>query len=719
MRRFLVTAFVGVVLFAAVAWATGLYRPYTPPENKAKKPTKTDPKSQVERAKQRLGDPGPRLYQGPRVDNRVPPRKESGNDPIIIANGHLAVPTNNKLDVPVRVDGKLLCVGRPIAEKDRQPGDVPVPTLQGGKKRIVYYRQLQEGAFVSPNEIVAVIDPILALNQVALKDAKLGAAKADKKAADALQKYYEAEYLRAKGLHDKGKGYISEAEYQIAVAQWLKADQDMASKREAVTVADRELDEAKTLLDFHYLRNVIPANPAVKTPYQQSIIKTVVKSPGEAVKNQDAILQIHNIARLRAEGLVDVQFLRSLQRGMEVEVYPTIPREPLRTFVGHRGAINAVAVSGDDKEPLIISASEDSTVRVWQRKYQDERCVWYHQAPVRAVACTPPGAKHNYCLTGCADGTVRLYDLDKLDSKPLVKEAMPYKDPINCLAFSPDGQWFATGTESGAIALWDPEADQTWAKEPKPKYTFHHELSHLGAVTSLYFTPDLQIVSAGRDNTLRVWTLYKKAAQLNDNMPLTERSGRVTNLGISPDGKYMLFDQEKRLQVMSVRDGRTIGEVKDLSTPTPFERFAIFSPDGSLILTGSSSEGRIQLWRAPTGKARMHEVREFIPRGASSPTCAAFGEDKKLAALATRDTRGKKGTRDADRVFAVTGTREGSIHLWAVPPKKLVDQTIIGKITFVDSTVEASTRQARVWVDFNNDNGELRPNETVTGVVPR
>jgi WD40 repeat protein len=716
MRRLFVTLFVGLVVFAVVAWATGLYQPYLPEKEKPKAAAKDDARTAAVRRIQETIDWGQRLYRGRPVDDRISVRR-LGADPIVIPDCHLAVPTTEKLDVPSRVDGKLLFVGQPVsrAAYGSNPSVKRAPTYKDGKKDWIYYRPLQEGSFVDSDEVVAVIDPTLALNQVALKEAKLNSAKADRKASAALAEYYGAELRRAEGLRSR-KG-IAEAEYAIAVAQYEKAKQELTSKQEAITMADRELKEAQTMLQYHYLSNTIPDGSGSDARLRRSIIRTVFKGPGESVKNLDPVLQIHNISRLRAEGLADVQYLHSLREGTHVEVYPSRRREPLRTFVGHRGAINAVAVSGDERDPLVVSGSDDNTARVWQRRQKEEKQVWYHDTAVRAVACSPAGVKRNYCLTGCADGTVRLYDLDKLSPEPL-KKAPLHKEAVNCLAFSPDGKWFATGTEGGTIALWNVEAHQTWADDPEPKYTFRTDLGHLGAVTALHFTPDLQLVSAGRDNTLRVWTLYEKGARLNHDRALTDRSGSVADLGVSRDGKYLLFDQEKNLQVMSVKDGRTVGVIKDPSGATPFESFAVFSPDGTLVLTSSASEGRLQLWRAPTGAARMHEVRQFVTQDASTPTCAAFGEDAKLAALADPKSERTAGAHDAHRVFAVTGSREGAVYLWAVPGQKQVDQKTLGTIRLVESYVEASTRQARVWVEVDND-GELRPGETVTVVVPR
>src|SRR5262249_54341092 len=151
----------------------------------------------------------------------------------------------------------------------------------------------------------------------------------------------------------------------------------------AINVARNEAVEAETVVDFHYLRNPIrlpddgrPGDPPT------IFVKTVYKNPGEAVKNQEAVVHLHSIRRLRAEGLVGVQYLDGLSEGDQGGVEPPRRRKPLRYFPGHRGEITAVAVSRDPKDPFIISGSEDGTARVWRRTQYGEVQIWRHPAAV-------------------------------------------------------------------------------------------------------------------------------------------------------------------------------------------------------------------------------------------------------------------------------------------------------------------------------------------------
>jgi WD40 repeat protein len=294
---------------------------------------------------------------------------------------------------------------------------------------------------------------------------------------------------------------------------------------------------------------------------------------------------------------------------------------------------------------------------------------------------------------------VRLWDLDNLDAAPVLLKNNPHRDAVTALAFSPDGRWFATGGADNLICLWSTE-DASLAYPFEARHGVDNPPQ--GQVTALAFTPQCRLVSAGRDNALRVWDLFTKGPRLLGS-PITDRSGTVPMLGVSQDGQQMLFDQGKTLQVLSVQDGRTEAVVKKPSTATPFETLALFSPDASLILTAGAAEGRLQLWRAPTAASRAFEVRVLSSTDRSPATCATFAP---------------KDMTVAGRAFAVSGSREGQVILWPLPtPKEIDEAPVSGVLSLVESSVEASGRQARIGVEINNSNNRLIPGKQATVVV--
>jgi WD40 repeat protein len=704
MRGFLITILLGLGLFAGVAWYLDLWPHLVttmvpPPETAHDSATKV------------AQELGPELYKPVPL---VSPARDANDlshlkDPIVI-DGHLVVTEKQEVsgisasDNSSKRSQRILFIGEPIPDDaPAPPGPVYAAKINMGDKEVVKrYRRLEEGARVKQDQIVGMLDYSLALNDATSKKTKIDAAKADLTASIKTKLEVQSRLDRMNALRQQSAKFVTPEEYDGMKLQYDRYYYEEEAKRVAVTQAEIDYQQAEIILKEHEIRNRLPGI---------SILKTIYKHAGEAVKELDPVLQLFNIDRLRAEGLVEVQYFDQLREGMTVSLEPREEAAPLRVLNEHRGEVNAVAVSGHEKNPLIVSASHDGTVRVWNRMLPRAVRVLYHPASVRSVACSPRGAKKQWLLTGCSDGTLRLYDLDRDSDQPVWdstkgEQTNPHRDAITALAFSPDGTWFATGGEDNTIGLWQTEG-------AKLLYPFDAEHGvdnpHQGTITALHFTPQCQLVSASRDNTLRVWELRTKGAHLVGE-PITGRGGSVGSLGVSADGAWALLDKGKMLQVISLVDRRTQSVLQNPSGATPFETLALFSPDARLIMTAGAAEGRLQLWRSPTDGKRGFEVRQLAPLERSPVTCAAFAHDAGIA---------------PDGSFAVSGTKDGYVYIWPVPNREKVSRHCIEnlKLTLIENSLDSNTRQVRIGVNVLNPindeypTGRLMPGRPVNIVI--
>jgi WD40 repeat protein len=381
--------------------------------------------------------------------------------------------------------------------------------------------------------------------------------------------------------------------------------------------------------------------------------------------------------------LVGAQHLPRLREGQKAVIQPSQEQSPQQTFTGHLQDITGVAVSKD--AALILSASEDGTVRVWSRSARHEQRVLRHPAPARCVACTAPSASGNRCLVGGANGSAWLWDLAKPGDAPMQELRGTHHGPVTCVAFSPDGQMCVTGGEDHDICLWE-------VATGKLRYCF--PAGHLGAVTVLHFPQPARVISAGRDNALRVWALDERAARLETT--LDHRSGDVPQLGVSADGQRVLLDQDNALHVLSLPGAVSQGTLRHASGGNHFSTLALFSPDAGLVLTGGVFEGRLHLWRMPTEAAPSCEVRQLIAPDRSPATCAAFAPNGS---------------------FLVTATRSRQVLVWPLPSAEELRREYPATITLVEQAVESSARQIRIWAELPNPDGRLVPGTTVTMTI--
>jgi WD40 repeat protein len=606
-----------------------------------------------------IGSPLYEPKEWPTVKTQATP-----SDPIVIANSQLTIST--KQDAFSHNDGTLYFIGTEI-----KPGETVLP------ERVIVspfdskqqFKLLREGDRVERGDLLAWVDDRRARAAVASRAAGVVAAKKEREAATKVVAATKTNLDMTEAAFKKGAA--SELELLKARVEYDRAMADEKVKEANITKAEAELSEAQVLLSLHEIRASVSGT-----------VGKVYRHQGEAVKaNEQPIVLVQGLGKLKVEGVLDAQYANRLQLGQSVMIEPTLQDAPQKVLVGHMQTITAIAVTKDPKNPLIVSASEDRTVRIWDRTTQLR--ILPHNTAVRAVATTFVDGK-NWCLTGSDDGIVRLWDLSEAESKP--KELKGHTGVIHVVEFSPDGSTCATADER-ELRLWD-------VAKGELKYKFPP--AQRGQITSIQFLPQTKLLTVGRDNTLRLWALGQKGAKLETTVD--RRSGDVGLLNVSLDGRKLLYDQGRSLHVLGLPDQRTLNVLQNPSEAGKFSTFALFSPDGRLVLTAGHSEGRLQLFRLNEDSLRATELRQFSADRSSQSTCAAFAPDGS---------------------FAVTGSQDRKVYVWTIPPKTEIDRQWPATIANIEANID-STRQIRVTADYINskDRPELLPGTTVTIVVP-
>src|SRR5947209_16532375 len=214
---------------------------------------------------------------------------------------------------------------------------------------------------------------------------------------------------------------------------------------------------------------------------------------------------------------------------------PAIPPNPL-PLLGHLSQITRMAVS--PATGLLASAGKDRTVRVWDLNLdQLVSSLHGHALTVEALAFHPGG---QWLATASCDGTVKIWDARS--GKELRSLGGP-EAPVRSLAFSPDGYRLVSGGVDNVVRVWHTATGRL----------LFSRLGHLGSyVKAIAFSPNgewfatasggLALSSTGTfsgkpmPGELRIWdaTTGKMVREFG------RRSDPYMSLTISPDGRQLV-----------------------------------------------------------------------------------------------------------------------------------------------------------------------------------
>ena len=221
-----------------------------------------------------------------------------------------------------------------------------------------------------------------------------------------------------------------------------------------------------------------------------------------------------------------------------------------------------------------------------------------HTDHVWSVAFSPDGQT---LASGSQDSTIRLWDTHTGKLKmTLIGET----GSIYSVAFSPDGQTLASGSQDSTIRLWDTHTG-------KLKMTL---IGETGSIYSVAFSPDGQTLASGsQDSTIRLWDTHTGKLKRT----IIEHAGWVASVAFSPDGTTLASGHA--YQTLLLWNTSTGQSEKTLRGHTEVVEFVVFSPDGEMLASGGRDQ-TIRLWNPHTGKQiRLLTATSPVNRLAFSP----------------------------------------------------------------------------------------------------
>jgi WD40 repeat protein len=273
----------------------------------------------------------------------------------------------------------------------------------------------------------------------------------------------------------------------------------------------------------------------------------------------------------RTVGLWDVAAISGTDDSGAQPVEPAVrpSQEAGVTALGFSGDGRWLATGGDDNKVRLWDVSALLSRDALSGEVE-ARLLEGHTGRITSLAFSLDG---HWLASSSRDATVRLWDIlalgrgeDPVSSEvPLLRND---DDPILAVTFSRDGQWLATGGGGWdtTVRLWDAKAllagGRQGQEQPAPFRILH---GHASAITSLAFSPDGQWLASGsRDTTARLWDVAtalpsSRSAQDAAIQPLVLQghADDVTSVAFSPYGRWIIsgsLDDTARVWHMDLKE---------------------------------------------------------------------------------------------------------------------------------------------------------------------
>ncbi|MEH2013446.1 nSTAND1 domain-containing NTPase [Nostoc sp.] len=256
---------------------------------------------------------------------------------------------------------------------------------------------------------------------------------------------------------------------------------------------------------------------------------------------------------------------------------------------GHTKSVNGISYS--PKDPLIVSASSDKTLKLWKldgtpvQPSQPMR----HDDQVYTVNFSPNG---EYIASASKDKTVKLWKKDGT----YITTLKGHEQGVTSVNFSPDSNTVISTSHDGIIRLWN-IVNVSLKKAIQPTIIKGHN----GTIWYAEFSPNDQLIASAADNGIEIWN---KDGTLITNLKRQGHTAAVRYVTFGRDNKTIISTGEDRNIIIWKWETDPKKIQPKLFTDKADKSYIVkFSPNYKFIATANPN-GTINIWEADNGKKR-------------------------------------------------------------------------------------------------------------------
>eukprot|EP00049_Salpingoeca_infusionum_P007482 m.121976 g.121976 ORF g.121976 m.121976 type:complete len:2507 (+) comp13714_c0_seq1:761-8281(+) len=357
-----------------------------------------------------------------------------------------------------------------------------------------------------------------------------------------------------------------------------------------------------------------------------------------------------------------------------VHVWDTVGLVPISTLI--ESSITCASMSANAQ--FVASGHKDGRITIWDSGRVNVPCEFKHENPVNCVAFSPDGK-----IIVCDDGS-SVKALNALATGEASQPSNEHLRQVTSVACSPCGTKFASTSMDNTLVEWSAlgKLRGKWCEREVARGTV--TLDTPRELSCIAMHPNCkEIVTAEKNSAVcSVWSVASRQQLCSQ----TVQGDSISAVVFSPDGSRLAIVSDAEVSVHDTqREYSCIGSTSELWCQHSPEIVVFSQRSARLLLLGGSRSSceEILVVSSEAAFGSVHQSGKYeVPQAHASFSCAAFSPSSERIVLG--DVQGSIGVRTARslKLRRAYGAHQGSVTSIAVTPdgKYIVSGSIHGSI---------------------------------------